>query len=41
MERICDFEGVSSLGCLLKGLSVIWVIDIGDSVIGVFYMGVD
>ena len=28
-------------GCLLKGLSFIWVTDIGMSVIGVFYSSVD
>ena len=30
------FEGVSSIGCLLKGFSVTWVTDIGVSVKGVF-----
>ena len=34
--RVCLLQG-----CLLKGLSFIWVTDIGMSVKGVFYRGVD
>ena len=36
-----SFKGVSSIWCLLKGFSVIWVTDIGVSVRAVFYRGVD
>ena len=36
-----SFEGVSAIGMLIKGFSFTEVADIGVSVIGVFYRGVD
>ena len=38
---VVSFEGVSSIGVFLKVLSVKWVSDLGVSVIGVFYRGVE